>query len=130
MEPVILDTSVWLQYFRAGNSQEARVVRSLLEINAVMLVGTVYAELLRGARTREQFEALTENLNVLPYAEVNKETWRLTGEILSSLEQSGNGIPLPDALIAAIALQNDLSVYTRDGHFSRVSNLRLYQISS
>ena len=127
---VVLDTSVWLQFFRVGSSPEAMAIRSLLVSDQVMLVGVVYAELLRGARNQEQLEALHDTLQSLPYTETNKYTWTLTGRILSSLDRTGERIPVPDALIAAIAIQNDLSVYTQDEHFDRVSDLRLYEPST
>ncbi len=127
---VIPDTSTWIQYFRVGSSPEAAVVRSLLVSDRVMLVGVVFAELLRGARTQEQLEVLQDTLQSLPYTETDKGTWTLTGRILYSLERTGKRIPVPDALIAAIAIQNDLSVYSQDDHFNRVSELRLYQPSA
>ncbi len=127
---VIPDTSAWIQYFRVGSSPEAAVVRSLLVSDRVMLVGVVFAELLRGARTQEQLEVLQDTLQSLPYTETDKGTWTLTGRILYSLERTGERIPVPDALIAAIAIQNDLSVYSQDDHFNRVSELRLYEPSA
>ena len=127
---VIPDTSAWIQFFRAGSSPEAAVVRSLLVSDRVMLVGVVYAELMRGARNQEQLEILQDTLQSLPYTETDKDTWTLTGKILYSLERTGERIPVPDALIAAIAIQNDLSVYTQDNHFNRVSDLQLYEPST
>lgn len=127
---VIPDTSVWIQFFRVGSSPEAMAVRSLLVSDRVMLVGIVYAELLRGARNQEQLEILQDTLQSLPYTETDKDTWRITGRILSSLDRTGQRIPAADALIAAIAIQNDLSVYTQDEHFDRVSDLRRHDPSS
>ena len=126
MARVIVDTSAWIQYFRRGKSLEASEVRSLLDSDNVVLVGVVYAELLRGTRSDEQRETLVDSLQALPYVETDMETWRLAGEVLSSLERKGQRIPLPDALIAAIAIRNGLSVYTQDSHFSRISILSLY----
>ena len=94
-----------------------------------MLVGVVYAELMRGARNQEQLEVLQDTLLSLPYTETDKDTWTLTGKILNSLDRTGERIPVPDALIAAIAIQNDLPVYTQDEHFDRVSDLRRYEPS-
>lgn len=92
-----------------------------------MLVGIVIAELMRGARNQEQLQILQDTLQSLPYTETDKDTWTVCGKILNSLERKGQRIPVPDALIAAIAIQNDLSVYTQDEHFDRVSGLRLYE---
>ena len=129
MDRVIADTSAWIQYFRRGDSLEALEVRSLMDSGRVVLVGVVYAELLRGARSDEQRETLIASLQGLPYIEVDMATWELAGDILSSLEREGQRIPLPDALIAAIAIQRDLSVYTQDAHFSRVPAVRLHEPS-
>ena len=127
---VIPDTSAWIQYFRVGGSPEALAIRSLLVSGRVILVGVVYAELMRGARNQEQLEILQDTLQSLPYIETDKDTWTLTGKILNSLDRSGERIPVTDALIAAIAIQNNLSVYTQDDHFNRVSDLRLYEPSA
>jgi predicted nucleic acid-binding protein len=95
-----------------------------------MLVGVVYAELMRGARNPEQLEILQDTLQALPYTETDRDTWTLTGNILYSLDRTGERIPVTDALIAAIAIQNDLPVYTQDAHFNRVSDLRRFEPSS
>ncbi len=127
MEGVVVDTSIWLQYFRVGSSHEALTLRTMLESDRVILVGVVYSELLRGTRNADQMETLIESLSSLPYVETDKETWQLSGEILSSLERTGQRVPLPDALIAAIAIQNDLPLYTLDAHFNRIPDLRLHE---
>ena len=127
---VIPDTSAWIQFFRVGGSPEAAVVRSLLISDRVMLVGVVFAELMRGARNPEQLEILQDTLQALPYTETDRDTWTLTGNILYSLDRTGERIPVTDALIAAIAIQNDLPVYTQDAHFNRVSDLRRFEPSS
>ena len=127
MPPVIVDTSEWAQYFRVPGSPEATEVRRLLAAESVVMVGVVYAELLRGARNEGQFRALTDELEALPYVEVTKQTWTRVGEILSDLERIGQRIALPDAVIAASALENGFSVFSRDEHFRRVAGLLLHE---
>ncbi len=34
---------------------------------------------------------------------------------------------LSNIFIAAIAIENDLSIYTLDNHFTQISNLKLYK---
>ena len=128
MPLVIVDTSEWIKYFRALGSPEGQEVRRLLEAGEVTMVGVVYAELLRGARSREQFTTLQEQLTALPFVEVSKETWTTTGHILNALERSGNPIALPDALIAALALETEMRVFSRDEHFQRVEGLELHKL--
>ena len=130
MTGIILDTSVWIQYFRDGSSAESQDVSSLIASDRVVLVGVVYAELLRGARTPRDADTLTESLGSLPYIEFDKHIWRYAGELLASLERTGQRIPVQDALIAAIAIQNELVVYSHDRHFKRIADLALYEPAS
>lgn len=130
MTPVIADTSAWIQYFRAGQSHEAREVRSLIESDRVVMIGIVYAELLRGARTPADADVLAQTLDSLSYLEFNRSTWRLAGELLVSLERTGERVPVPDALIAAIAIQNGSAVYSQDRHFRRFADLELHVSSN
>ena len=124
--PVIVDTSQWVQYFRVAGSAEADEVRRLLVSAEVVIVGVVYTELLRGARDENQFRALEEQLDALPFLEMTRATWGATGRILSDLQQRGSVISLPDAAIAALALEHGLKVYTRDDHFQRIPGLELH----
>jgi len=45
--------------------------------------------------------------------------------IVTELRKKGRPIPQNDMWIAAIALQYDLDLLTRDAHFKEVSNLRI-----
>ncbi len=123
---VVVDTSQWVQYFRVAASAEAAEVRRLLALGEVVMVGVVYAELLRGARDETQFRALEEQLDALPFLEMTIATWRGAGRILSDLQRRGLTIPLPDAAIAATALERGHRVYTRDDHFQRIPGLELH----
>ena len=128
MPSVVIDTSEWAQYFRVGGSPEAKEVRRLLTARNVVMVGVVYAELLRGARNQSQFRILEEELDALPFVEMSKETWKRAGRLLGDLQRQGLAIPLPDALIAALALEHRLRVFTRDNHLRRVPDLELHEI--
>ena len=124
--PVIVDTSEWAQYYRVAASQEAMAVRSLIEAGDAVMVGVVYAELLRGARDEAQARILEDELDALPFIETNKRTWAISGQILADLSRRGLVVPLPDAVISALAIENDLMVFSRDEHFRRIPDLKLY----
>jgi len=53
------------------------------------------------------------------------ETARRYGEIKELLRARGRPIPENDIWMAAIALQHDLILVTRDAHFEAVDKLRL-----
>jgi len=53
------------------------------------------------------------------------ETTRNYGRIKAQLRKKGKPIPNNDVWIAAIALQYDLTVVTRDKHFDQVDGLKI-----
>ena len=53
------------------------------------------------------------------------ETARRYGEVKNGLRQKGRPVPKNDIWIAAIALQNDLTLVARDAHFREVEGLRV-----
>ena len=128
MPTVIVDTSEWAQYFRVARSPEALEVRRLLIAGDVVMVGVIYAELLRGARDERHLRTLEEELDALPFLETSKETWLRTGKLLAELRSLGVGLALPDAVIATQALEHGLRVFSRDQDFGRVPELELHSI--
>lgn len=125
-DKVIVDTSIWIEFFRNPLSREKKEVDSLLEDNQVFLVGIILAELLQGTKNQKEFELLKSALGALTFCEVTYKTWVKTGEISYQLRRKGITIPLSDCLIAALAFQNNCHVYTSDPHFRKIENLQFY----
>jgi tRNA(fMet)-specific endonuclease VapC len=53
------------------------------------------------------------------------ETARRYGEIKNALRAKGRPIPENDIWIAAIALEHDLAVVTRDAHLNEIESLKV-----
>ena len=124
---VIVDTSVWIEYFRRPDSNEKKDVDLLLRDNLAFLGGIILAELLQGTRNEKDFELLRSSLSALPFCEASFDTWANAGYVSYSLRRKGITIPLSDSLIAALALENNCQVYTLDPHFGRIENIKLYE---
>ncbi len=127
---VIVDTSVWVQAYRDSESDAAHELASLLVQDQAIMVGPVLSELLAGARSEEEFEFLSSRLTVLHYVEFDKQTWIRHARLSAHLRKSGMKIGMADTAIACIALQHDLPIYSLDGDFDRVPNLRLHTAES
>ena len=124
---VIVDTSVWVQYFRVPQSPDGEEVERLIRADQVAMVGVVLAELVQGARDKDELRVLEDRLEALPYLEAKMGTWRSAGQILLSLRHQGRTISVPGALIASLALEGGHQVYTLDEHFQRVPGLKLHE---
>jgi predicted nucleic acid-binding protein len=75
MSYVLADTSVWVDLLRRGESSWAEELASLLKKKLVCTHGVVKAELLSGAGSEREYQALEKDLAVLPLLEDPPELW-------------------------------------------------------
>jgi len=123
---VIADTSVWISFFNRPTSVEKRVLDILIDSDEVVMAGIVLAELLQGCRTSKERDALKETLLALPYVEMTHSVWIRTGETSSVLLRRGITLPIPDLIVASIALEQQFHLYSLDNHFQKIQGLALY----
>jgi predicted nucleic acid-binding protein len=127
---VLLDTSIWVEFFRHKGSAEIKLaVRGLIEEFEAYLCGPTEMEFLGGVlpKEREQVQAW---LNILPYIRNDQHIWRKAASTFSLLRQHGLTVPWNDALIATIALGQGCRIYAADKHFTAMApllGLRLYE---
>ena len=124
-DAVFVDTSVWIDFFRGRNQAVLASVRALIRSEQAVLVGVVLAEVLQGVRSAADRQRV-EGLEALTYIEMTRPVWERAGDLSKLLRQQGQEVPLTDVVVAALALEHDLSIFTTDPHFSRIPKLKLY----
>ena len=125
---VIVDTSVWIEYFKGGHEPARAVLRDLIRTEQAALVGVVLAELLQGCRTPKEGDTILSKLAGLRFLETNFSTWKRTGELSASLRRKGITLPLSDLIIAAIAFEHHCQIYALDPHFEQIPGLTLHAV--
>ena len=127
---VIADTSVWISFFNRPASVEKRTLDVLIDSDEVATIGVVLTELLQGCRTPKERNALKEAILALPYVEMTQPVWIRAGETSSALLRRGITLPIPDLIVAAVALEQHFQVYSLDNHFQKIPGLALYAPST
>lgn len=119
----LLDTNIVIALF----AEDAVVKQRLIEANEVFVPSIVIGELYYGARksarVRENVTRIDEFVvsnTVLP---CDTETAQQYSDIKNKLLAKGRPIPENDIWIAAIAIQHQLTLVARDGHFHEVDGL-------
>jgi len=100
---------------------------ALLRAGEVKVVGIVLAEVLQGARSIEQMEAIGGRMQALPFIEATRDAWITVAALAVQLRNEGKTTALSDLLIAAQAIEADESVYTLDEDFRRIPGVRLHE---
>ncbi|MHB8482557.1 MAG: type II toxin-antitoxin system VapC family toxin [Nitrospiria bacterium] len=124
---VIADTSVWIPFFNRPDSVEKQAIDALIDSDKVAMVGVVLAELLQGCRTRKDRDEINDTMLSLPYLEMTRDIWILAGDTSSVLLRRGITLPMPDLVVAAIALDNQCRIYSLDAHFKKIPGLARFQ---
>jgi predicted nucleic acid-binding protein len=125
---MLIDTDVLIWYLR-GYPQAARFIDGVTDLR---LSSITYMELIQGCRNRQEMAQIKKDLNrrkakILPVAEA------ISNRAQSLVETFcfGNRLMLADALIAAMAAENDLVLVTaNEKHFRVVPGLRVLKFEA
>ena len=123
---VALDTNRLTDLFR-GDARLATFLGGCDEIWVpVVVLGEIKAGFVGGTRQAENEALLARFLNretvAIVYA--NRETTEQYARLFVQLRRAGTPVPDNDLWIAALAMEHDLAVITRDRHFESIPQLR------
>jgi predicted nucleic acid-binding protein len=119
LDKVLVDTSAWIEFFRKREPFYSDVLK-LLDEDRICCTGMVLAELIQGARTREEIKALKDFTCVFPFLEESTANWEKAGELSFLLRKSGKQIGLSDCYIAVSADKAKTPILTLDQHFKAI----------
>ena len=117
MSEYMVDTSVWVEFFRGKKTAIKKRLEDLLEENRAAVSGIILAELLTGIANEKEQCFLEECFLGLPYLEATREIFATAGKMGATLRKKGITMPISDLLIAALAKTHSLTVLTLDNHF-------------
>ena len=125
-EKCLIDTTIWVLYFKGEKELESRIRSLILEDRAVA-TEIIILEILRGAKSPKEYNQLYEDLKALPVIRLNEAVWEKSYRVGFELKKAGINMPLADILIAMVASHYNCLLLHRDKHFpfmEGVINLR------
>ena len=121
----LLDTNIIIALF----ASEEVVRGSFAQAGEVFVPSIVVGELCYGARksvrTTENLSRIDELVAESAMMVCDAETAQHYGEVKNKLRLKGRPLPENDIWIAALALQHNLTLVTRDAHFQEIENLQV-----
>lgn len=128
---VLVDSSVWIEFFRGKNQKLVEALKDLLDRNEVSLAIPVRIEILSGA-PKESKQSLGRVLSALPLLYPSPETWRKIEDWIEEGLAKGERFGALDLLIAGIAGEQKALLWSLDKDFQRMEKLgwvSLFQIN-
>ncbi len=121
----LLDTNIIIALF----ANETLVQEKLVEADEVFVpaiaIGELYFGAHKSARPQENLLTIDEFAANVVVLGCDNGTARRYGEIKHKLLANGHPLPENDIWIAAVAMQHNLIVATRDSHFEQIEGLEI-----
>ena len=122
MDKVIIDTSAWIKSFRPQCDKAlSDLVKDLIIKGRVLLPGIIKVELLRGTKSKREYDQLSDLLKGLTYLPVPEEFWERLSEFSFTLLRKGIVVPLTDTYIALLCIENNAPILHCDKHFDLIA---------
>ena len=123
---ILVDSSVWIDYFRTGRDDNR--LDGLIDENIVAINDLILCELIPYLTLRSQ-PRIIELLNTIERIELKIHWNQLIDWQYRCLQQGLNGIGIPDLIIAQNTVQHRCALYSLDRHFAlieKIVNIELY----
>ena len=119
---VLVDTSVWIAFFRGKDVQLTERIASLLKSQSAVYTGIVALELLNGAKGQKELQVLNDAFDAMQCIPITEETYMRAGRLGYELARKGNTLSAVDLLIAQTTIENGSLLMTYDEHFSIIAD--------
>jgi predicted nucleic acid-binding protein len=117
---VLVDTSIWIEYFRKGNNLEE--LDFFIDENLVVTNDLILAELIPFLKIRNQ-RKLINLLYKINKFEIVVNWEQIIDYQHKCLKNGLNGMGIPDLIIVQNAKQNHCRIYSLDNHFYLMENI-------
>jgi len=122
---LLVDTSVWSLAFRretpADVPEVAALARALAGVDLVVTTGVVLVELLTGMLPPRVERTLSEQLAPMNLIEPTRDDYLAAAALINECRRQGVQLKTVDAVIAQLAIANDLTLLTTDQDFTHAA---------
>jgi predicted nucleic acid-binding protein len=120
MKKILVDSSVWIDYF--GGRPETEALSELLDNNRVCVNALILSELIPYLRQKRE-DKLVSLLQTVHRVPINIEWDEIISMQCLNLRHGIHKVGIPDLIILQNALQHHLEIFSLDKHFSLMKPL-------
>ena len=124
---ILVDTSIWIDYFNLTNKKLYLELRQMLEEDFICISIVTKLELIAGA-SKKNHSKFSSALNILITYYPELEDWQLIESWVAEAKKDGFHFQLSDLLIASAAKRNDCKIFTLDSDFKRMEKYNWIQL--
>ncbi len=116
---IVVDSSVWIDYFSGNDTRETEVLNNTLGVRAVAIGDLILTEVLQGFRRDQDYRNAKELLTDVPVLDMlGREMAIKSSENFRLLRKQGITIrKTADVIIASFCIENELPLLFSDKDF-------------
>jgi tRNA(fMet)-specific endonuclease VapC len=122
-EKILIDTSVWIDYFKNKSSGVSEKVDKILSENEVYVPKIVLAELIQGAKSEREITVIKDFIDAFHIIDQKEDSWIKAGQFSYNLKKRGKSVNLIDCYISVIAQEYNCKIFTLDERFKEIQRI-------
>jgi predicted nucleic acid-binding protein len=120
LHKILIDTSVWIKYFKNKSASFSEKVDDILSKREVYVPKIVIAELIQGSRSEREVSVIEDFVNAFNIIDQKEDTWIKAGKLSFTLKKKGRTVNLSDCYIAVTAQEHGCQIFSLDEHFKEI----------
>jgi predicted nucleic acid-binding protein len=120
-DKVLIDTSVWIEFFRKKESSISSRLKEYLKLNQACYTGPIAVEVYQGAKTPKEIQIIDQLLQTIHYVEITRMHYHHAGLISQKAAREGKVFSTIDMILASVAHDEQLFLFSLDTHFQEIS---------
>ncbi len=133
MEPILVDTSIWIDYIRQRDTDQVRLLGKYLRLSDlnIYVTSTIIQEVLQGVHEDFLFNQVKRNMLALIMLKLDPvEAAIEAAQLYRTLRKKGVTIRKPnDCLIAHYAMFYDIPILHNDADFDQIARFTALRIA-
>jgi predicted nucleic acid-binding protein len=122
---VIVDTTVWVDFFSGKNTPEVGILERLVtEDEDICICGVILTEVLQGIRSDAEYIETLSRFDSFLFLDLNRQTFIKAAQLYRTLRRRGITSRKPvDCMIAAVAIEHDIPLLHNDRDFDPIEKI-------
>lgn len=127
MNLILVDSSIWIDYFRGGTKVNSSFFEKIIDTNQICINDLILSELIPSLKIQKNTELIDILLSIK-----NIPLFINWDEIIEyqyiNIKNGINKVGIPDLIIIQNVIHNSLSLFTLDKHFKLMQDLFKFEV--
>ena len=127
MNYILIDTSVWIEYFRGLKSIDTALINDYIDNNQICINNLILSELIPSLKHKKENDLIDILMSVRNIPIVINWNEIIKYQIIN-LKHGINNVGIPDIIIMQNVIDNKLSIATIDKHFIQMNKYHNFSV--